>query len=447
MKKTYLKIFLPSILSILLFILTIFLIIIPRYEQNVMNGKREMIKELTNTAISILSKYENDEKEGLLNREQAQKTAISRIEYLRYGEENKDYFWITDTTPVMIIHPHRKDLNGKDLSNFSDPHGKKLFVEFVKTVKSSDHGYVDYMWQWKDDSSHIVPKLSYVRIFKPWNWVIGTGVYIEDIKKEITALTKRMSGISTGIALLIASLLIYVFVQSIKAEQRKNKAERGLKESREKYMTLVEAATEGLVMLTDGKITFANNLFCKLTGYENDELNERLFTDIIGKNNNTDVINAFSHGLIKDGQYEISLLKKEGSSRDVLLISSTTIFYGKTVNIIIAKDLSAGEDISFTNVDYKRLIHTLNVGFFKAGFQAKGRFIFADHTAIRIFGFDSFEDISQEHPISLVEDEEERMSITNQLFTDGFVRNKKIKIADSKGNTTIASVSLSVVGR
>ncbi|MBK8953652.1 MAG: cache domain-containing protein [Chitinophagaceae bacterium] len=227
------------------------------------------------------------------------------------------------------------------------------------------------MWQWKDDSSHIVPKLSYVRIFKPWNWVIGTGVYIEDIKKEITALTKRMSGISTGIALLIASLLIYVFVQSIKAEQRKNKAERGLKESREKYMTLVEAATEGLVMLTDGKITFANNLFCKLTGYENDELNERLFTDIIGKNNNTDVINAFSHGLIKDGQYEISLLKKEGSSRDVLLISSTTIFYGKTVNIIIAKDLSAGEDISFTNVDYKRLIHTLNVGFLKPDFRQK----------------------------------------------------------------------------
>ncbi|MBK8953653.1 MAG: cache domain-containing protein [Chitinophagaceae bacterium] len=99
-----------------------------------MNGKREMIKELTNTAISILSKYENDEKEGLLNREQAQKTAISRIEYLRYGEENKDYFWITDTTPVMIIHPHRKDLKGKDLSNFSDPHGKKLFVEFVKLL-------------------------------------------------------------------------------------------------------------------------------------------------------------------------------------------------------------------------------------------------------------------------------------------------------------------------
>ena len=81
--------------------------------------------------MSILSKYENDERDGLLTREEAQKTAISRIQYLRYGEENKDYFWITDMTPVMIMHPFRNDLNGKDLTNFTDPHGKRLFVEFV----------------------------------------------------------------------------------------------------------------------------------------------------------------------------------------------------------------------------------------------------------------------------------------------------------------------------
>jgi cation transport regulator ChaB len=61
-----------------------------------MNGKREMIKELTNSAWSILSKYESDERNGLITREEAQKIAASRIEFLRYGEESKDYFWITD---------------------------------------------------------------------------------------------------------------------------------------------------------------------------------------------------------------------------------------------------------------------------------------------------------------------------------------------------------------
>ncbi len=118
MKRFYLKIILPTILTILLFILTIFFIIIPRFKENIMDGKREMIKGLTNSASSILAKYENDEKQGLLSRVDAQKTAISKIQYLRYGEENKDYFWIIDMTPVMIVHPFRTDLNGKDLTNF-----------------------------------------------------------------------------------------------------------------------------------------------------------------------------------------------------------------------------------------------------------------------------------------------------------------------------------------
>ena len=225
-----------------------------------MNGKREMIKELTNSAVSILSKYENDERDGLLTREEAQKTAISRIQYLRYGEENKDYFWITDMTPVMIMHPFRNDLNGKDLTNFTDPHGKRMFVEFVSTVKKSEHGYVDYMWQWKDDSLRIVPKLSYVSIFKPWNWVIGTGVYIEDVKREITALTKRMIWISTTISILIAVLLFYIIKQSLGIERKRILAENELHKSREKFRTLVEAATEGLIMLIDGKISFSNSV-------------------------------------------------------------------------------------------------------------------------------------------------------------------------------------------
>ncbi len=106
-----------------------------------------MIKELTNSAWSILSKYENDERAGLLSSEEARKSAISRIQYLRYGEENKDYFRITDMTPGMIVYPYRTDLNGKDLQNITDPHDKRMFVEFVKTVQRSGSGYVDYMLQ------------------------------------------------------------------------------------------------------------------------------------------------------------------------------------------------------------------------------------------------------------------------------------------------------------
>jgi len=339
MKKFYLRIILPAIMAILLFILTIFFIIIPRYQQNIMNGKREMIKELTNSAWSIISKYERDAQLGIITKEEAQKAAISRIEYMRYGLDDKDYFWITDMTPSMVMHPFRNDLNGKDLRGFTDPHGKRLFVEFVETVKKSEHGYVDYMWQWKDDSLHIVPKLSYVKVFKPWGWVIGTGVYIEDVKKEISALTNRMLGVSIAISIIIAFLLLYIFRQSLKIERKRLGAENDLHEAKEKFRTLVEAATEGLIMVLDGKISFSNSVISKMTGYQPAELINLSLNEIVSKSNNEDIIGAFSKNTVKEGQFELNLNRKGGGVVESLITSSTTVFSGKAVNILIVKDL------------------------------------------------------------------------------------------------------------
>ena len=443
MNRFYLKILLPSILSILLFILAIFLIIIPHFQQNIMDGKREMIKELTNSAWSILSKYENDERNGLLTRQEAQKTAVSRIQYLRYGAENKDYFWITDMHPKMIIHPYRLDLNGKDLTNFKDPLGKRLFVELVTTVQKSEHGYVDYMWQWKDDSLHIVPKLSYVRIFKPWGWVIGTGIYIEDVKKEINILTKKLLWVSVGISLLIASLLLFISQQSLKIERKRIEAEKELHESKEKYRTLVEAATEGLILLIDGKISFANTIISRMTGYENIELLKLPLNKLINENNNVDIINTFSKNVVKDGQYEVNLKKKNGGFIEVLIASSGAMLYNKEVNIIIVTDITIDRSLNLSSLEYQNLISALNVGFFKASFDYKGKFIFANETTIKMLGFDDFRDLSETYILDMLINSEDRKYLRRILLKDGFVKNKVIQIR--KKNAELAMVSVTLV--
>jgi PAS domain S-box-containing protein len=445
MNNIYLKLVLPTVFSILLFILTIFLIIIPRYKQNIMNGKREMIKELTNSALSILSEYEYNEREGLLSREEAQKAAASGIRYMRYGEENKDYFWITDTTPKMIMHPFRNDLNGKDLSDFTDPHGKRLFVEFVETVKKADHGYVDYMWQWKDDSLHIVPKLSYVEIFKPWGWVIGTGVYIEDVEREISSLTKRMIWISSAISILIAVLLFYIIKQSLGIDRKRIHAENELQKSREKFRTLVEAATEGLIMLIDGKISFSNSVISKLTGYESTELANLPIRELISTNNKRDILDAFSEKSVREGKFEININRKNGGFAEVLITSSTTVFYGKAVNIIIIKDISTDRTLNLSNQEYQKVISNLDLGFFKARIDSGGKFIFANEKAIRILGFESFEELSKAHILRLIADSDERKHLRKALAENGFVRNKVLKISKKNGNYTIVSLSMVII--
>ncbi|HEY5128189.1 MAG TPA: cache domain-containing protein, partial [Bradyrhizobium sp.] len=114
--------------------------------------------------------------------ELARKTAAARISKLRYG--NDDYFWINDLGPRMIMHPTKPELDGQDLTDNKDPNGKRLFVEFVNVVKKQGSGFVDYQWP-KPGKDAPQPKLSYVTGFEPWGWVIGTGVYIDDLQAQL----------------------------------------------------------------------------------------------------------------------------------------------------------------------------------------------------------------------------------------------------------------------
>jgi signal transduction histidine kinase len=219
------RIILPVTLTAILFGLTIFLLLLPLIEEKLMDGKREMIRELTESSWSILDAHAQKERDGLLTRDQAQASAIENLRRLRYGPELKDYFWINDMNPRIIMHPYRPDLEGKDISGFTDPNGKRLFVEFVKVVQAKSAGYVDYEWQWKDDPGRIVPKISYVKGFVPWGWIVGTGIYVEDVRAEIASITRKLTLISLGILAVIVALSVYVVRRGVIVEQEKKQAQ------------------------------------------------------------------------------------------------------------------------------------------------------------------------------------------------------------------------------
>jgi len=215
----------PTSLTIILFILAIFYLLIPLIEKNSMQRKQEMIQELTRSAWNILAKLENDERGGVLTREEAQQHAIEQIRSMHYGLEMKDYFWINDMLPRMVIHPYRSDLNGQDVSDYQDPDGKYIFREIVETVRKNGSGFVHYKWQARDNIYHVVPKLSYVKGFEPWGWIIGTGIYIDDVKAEISAINRSVM-LFSGIILLIMVLLLGSMLSiGYKAHLRQQEAE------------------------------------------------------------------------------------------------------------------------------------------------------------------------------------------------------------------------------
>ncbi|OIN87491.1 MAG: hypothetical protein AUJ12_01820 [Alphaproteobacteria bacterium CG1_02_46_17] len=166
-------------------------------------------KELVEVTYGIIEHFHNISTDGggIIAVEEAQKQALETISKLRYSE--KEYFWINDTSPRMIMHPYKPELNGKDLTNFKDPTGKALFIDFVKVVSSTPEaeGFSDYMWPAPGASKEEPPikKISFVKLFKPWGWVIGSGIYIHDVNERILDV---LSGIMPKL-LIIMGLMIF----------------------------------------------------------------------------------------------------------------------------------------------------------------------------------------------------------------------------------------------
>jgi len=340
-----LRIIFPALAAIILFIIAFYAVILPAYERSIMERKAEMIRELTNSAWSILHRYNQLEKIGLYTEDEAKREAASCIEHLRYGNEFKDYFWITDLHPVMVVHPYRYDLNGKELTDFRDPKGKQLFVVMVDTATSSatGDGFVEYMWQWKDDSTRIVPKLSFVKLFRPWGWVVGTGIYLEDVGEEIAELEQGLLTIALVITLILAILLGIVALQSYRIELKRQKAEHEIKRSEEKYRTLVEASSNGTLMLLEGEVVYANKILQDLTGFSEQDLVEKGLTSLFLKpdlKNLLEVLKSTTDESGTAGSMEISVLTKPGDQLEVELVISLMPLGNDFVHVVQLKQLS-----------------------------------------------------------------------------------------------------------
>ena len=170
--------------------------------KSVYEEKRVQTRNIVNIGLSTLQHYHDMELSGILAREQAQARAREAVKAMRFGDRGLDYFWINDFSPNMVMHPFRPDLDGKDLSGVKDPDGLNLFTEFVKVCRREGKGYVPYKWQYYDNADRVEPKLSYVAEFSPWKWIIGTGVYLDDVKATVN---------STALVLLLIFVIMVGF--------------------------------------------------------------------------------------------------------------------------------------------------------------------------------------------------------------------------------------------
>ena len=267
-----LRIFLPALLSLALFIVALFVFLLPYFEETLIERKRDNIRQLTQVAWGVLDESRKDVQNGRFTLEEAQAMAINRIEAMRYGPENKDYFWLQDTYPRIVMHPYRTDLNDQDVTEFQDAQGTNIFVEFSQLATTEGEGYFNYVWQWMDDTDRLEPKESYIRLYEPWGWIIGTGIYLSDVQAEIDDLRNYIVTISLSVIGIVILLLIYLIRQGMLLEKSREEAEKLLLESVYRYQALSEAATEGALFVHDGRCRYANTVMYELLGCVPDKI-------------------------------------------------------------------------------------------------------------------------------------------------------------------------------
>ncbi|AVS70834.1 hypothetical protein C8247_10625 [Paracidovorax avenae] len=178
----------------------------------IMEERQAGVRQTVEVAHSLVARYHALAAEGKVTDAQARQMAMDALRAMRYS--GSEYLWINDMGPVMLMHPIRPELEGKNLAANQDPTGKHLFVAFVDMVRQSGAGFVPYLWP-KPGATEPVPKISYVKGFAPWGWVIGSGVYVDTVAATVNARILRfgmgalvLAGLLLALGLLIARSLV-----------------------------------------------------------------------------------------------------------------------------------------------------------------------------------------------------------------------------------------------
>lgn len=209
MKLGY-KILTLNIIVILAFVLAIGFVYTRVKDQFFMQKQME-VQHAVESTWGLIDHYVKEAQKGELSREEAQDLALKAISHTRYDGDN--YFWINDMSPKMVMHPIKPELNGQDLSRNLDPSGKPLFMEMVQVVQSSQAGFVEYEWS-KAGLNKPVPKISFVKGIPEWGWVLGSGLYLDDIYAQLAQIRDVIVGITLSV-LVVALLLVYLASRSI----------------------------------------------------------------------------------------------------------------------------------------------------------------------------------------------------------------------------------------
>lgn len=272
----------PILISVGALPFVVHFLLAPKMDRFFLQEQEMSIQDVSQAVCWMLARYEQNERTGVLSHEEAQRRALTDLRGIRYGSEKKDYFWVSDTTPRVLMHPYQLDLEGKDVKNVTDPSGIHIFQEFARVALAQGAGKVEYTWQWKDDSSRMEHKVAFVRYFEPWGWVIGTGFYPCDLETRTSAVHAMLLIVSVAAALILLLASLPIAFRWLMTESLRMRLSEKVHRLEERYSDLLNALPCTVACVTsDGAIEFMNEAGLDRFGLSKDDLHGKRLADFV----------------------------------------------------------------------------------------------------------------------------------------------------------------------
>ena len=242
--------------SLLLFAIITLVYFIPSIRDDSLDKKRRALMDTVDISVSLMEALKFESENGRMSEDEAANKAVYYTGKFRYGTEKMDTVWLLSSEGVIYSMPYREDLVGKNVFSLTVPGKRNVYNEMLAICRKKGEGFLEYNTQYKSEVTRIVPAISYVRIYKPFNLIIGASIYIDDVEQEIQFLYIKVIGATLLIA---AASILLMFIASGRIVRPLGKIIDGISKSDLNTMLRTELEDE-IGLLVNHFNTFTGNI-------------------------------------------------------------------------------------------------------------------------------------------------------------------------------------------
>lgn len=205
------KIMLMGTSSLLLFALVTLVYFIPSIKEDSLEKKRRALIDTVDISVSLMDALKFESENGRMSEDEAANKAVYYTGKFRYGSEKMDTVWLLNGEGIIYSMPYREDIVGKNVAALTEPGKRNVYKEMLDLCRESGEGFVEYNAQYKSEVTRVVPAISYVRYYKPYNLIVGASIYLDDVSNEIMSLYIK---VITATSIIIFASIFMLFIVS-----------------------------------------------------------------------------------------------------------------------------------------------------------------------------------------------------------------------------------------